>query len=128
MYLKDKPYPLIEETSVIIGLAMEVHKTLGKGFSEIVYKDALQYEFEMNCLQFEREKEFLIEYKNKILSHKFYADFIAFNAIIIEVKAKKGIIEDHYAQAINYLAASKCKVGLILNFGEGSLVFRRVIL
>lgn len=107
---------------------MEVHKTLGRGFSEIVYKDALEYEMKIRSIEFEREKEFLINYKKIILPHKFYADFVVFNAVIIEVKAKKGLADEHYAQAINYLAASKCKVGLLLNFGETSLIYKRVIL
>ncbi len=107
---------------------MEIHKILGKGFAEIVYKDALEYEMQLRCINFEREKEFLIEYKKVILPHKFYADFVVNHKLIVEVKAKRGVVEEHYAQTINYLAASKCKVGLILNFGESSLIYKRVIL
>ena len=114
--------------SVIIGIAMEVHRTLGRGFSEIVYKDAMEYEMNEKHIEYKREKEFLIKYKKVILPHKFFADFVVFDAVILEIKAQKGIVEDHYAQTINYLAASKCKVGLILNFGEASLIFKRVIL
>ena len=114
--------------SVIIGIAMEVHRTLGRGFSEIVYKDAMEYEMNEKHIEYKREKEFLIKYKKVILPHKFFADFVVFDAVILEIKAQKGIVEEHYAQTINYLAASKCKVGLILNFGEASLIFKRVIL
>jgi GxxExxY protein len=82
-------YVLSKETPVIIGLAIEVHKTPGKGFSEIVYKDALEHEMKIRAIGFEREKEFLIEYKNIILPHKLYTDFVIFNSIVIEVKAQK---------------------------------------
>ncbi|MEO8771697.1 MAG: GxxExxY protein [Ferruginibacter sp.] len=112
----------------MIGLAMEVHKTLGKGFSEIVYKDAMEHEMKMRFIEYTREKAFSVKYKDIVLAYKFFADFIVFDSVIIEVKAKKAIVEEHYAQTINYLAASKCKVGLILNFGESSLIYKRVIL
>lgn len=93
-------YALSKETAAIIGLAIEVHKTLGKGFAEIVYKDALEHEMRLNDIEYEREKEYLIEYKNFILPHKFYADFVAFNSVVIEIKAQKGITEDHYSQLL----------------------------
>ena len=128
MQYVNNSYLLSLETSEIIGLAMEVHKTLGKGFSEIVYKDALEYEMKMNAITYTREKEFLVSYKEIILPHRFYADFVVFDSVVLEIKAKKDIVEAHYAQTINYLAASKCKVGLILNFGEPSLIYKRVIL
>ena len=128
MNYQNDNYLLSAETSVIIGIAMEVHRTLGRGFSEIVYKDAMEYEMNEKHIEYKREKEFLIKYKKVILPHKFFADFVVFDAVILEIKAQKGIVEEHYAQTINYLTASKCKVGLILNFGEASLIFKRVIL
>ncbi len=121
-------YPLQEETYKIIGMAMEIHRILGKGFSEIVYKDALEYECKERGFFFEREKEYSVNYKGKILPHKFYADFVIFDKIIVEVKCKKGIIEDHYAQVLNYLAISKLEVGLLLNFHEKSLEQKRIVL
>ena len=117
-----------EESYQIIGKCMEVHNNLGAGFLEIVYKDALEYEFNKKGISFEREKEFLIQYKEKILPHKFYADFVVQNKIILEVKCSSTIIEKHYAQVINYLTISKLQVGLILNFSENSLEYKRVIL
>ena len=66
---------------------MDVHKTLGRGFLEIVYKDAIEYEFRNQNILFEREKEYPINYKGKILSHKFYADFVVYDKIILEIKA-----------------------------------------
>src|SRR5438105_4080444 len=112
-------YPLQELTSRIIGLGIEIHKILGPGFLEIVYKDAFEYEFITNHIFFEREKEFHIKYKSTILKHKFYADFIVFENVILEVKAKEGgIAEEDYARSINYLKCSGCKIGLILNFAR----------
>jgi len=126
--MEEKSYPLARETYTLIGIAMEIHRTLGKGFLEVVYKDAFEYELMKNKIHFEREKGFTVEYKDFVLPHKFYADFVIMDNVIVEIKAKSGIVEEHYAQVINYLAVSKCKIGLILNFGENSLQTKRVIL
>jgi len=112
----------------IIGICMDVHNNLGAGFLEIVYKDALEYEFKKAQIQFEREKEYLVNYKNVILPHKFYADFVVFNKIILEIKGKSSIAEEHEAQAINYLKVSGNKLALIVNFGEMKLNYRRIVL
>jgi len=128
MNFQKSQYHLSMETSIIIGIAMEVHKFLGRGFSEIVYKDAMEYEITKKGIEYEREKEYKVKYKEIILPHRFYADFVVYNAVILEIKASRGIVEEHYGQTINYLAASKCKVGLILNFGESSLICKRVVL
>ena len=121
-------YPLQEETYLLNGIAMEIHRTLGRGFLEIVYKDALELELRKREILFLREKEYTVDYKGTILPHKFYADFVVLNDIIVEVKAQKGIADEHYSQVLNYLAVSKCKIGLIYNFGEPSLIIKRVIL
>lgn len=121
-------YPLQEETYKIIGIAMEIHSVLGKGFSEIVYKDAFEYEFKKNNIFYEREKEYLVNYKDVILLHKFYADFVVYDKVILEVKSKRGIIEEHYSQVLNYLAISKLEVGLLVNFHEKSLDYKRIVL
>lgn len=121
-------YPLQGETDTIIGIGVEVHKTLGSGFLEIVYKDAFEYEFNAHTTPYEREKEYFIPYKDIVLAHKFYADFIVDDIVVLEVKAKEGGISDEdYAQVINYLKISGCKVGLILNFGKLRLDIKRVI-
>ncbi len=117
-----------EETHKIIDVCMEVHKKLGKGFLEIVYKDAIEYEFKNKNYPYEREKEYIIQYKDIILPHKFYADFIVFDKIILEVKSCNGIVDDFFARTINYLAVSKLKVGLIINFGKDSLEWKRLVL
>jgi GxxExxY protein len=124
----EQKYPLQSETGRIIGLCMEIHKILGKGLQEIVYKDALELEFKTNNILFEREKEYKIVYKNTELKHKFYADFVVDSKIVLEVKCCNSFAEDHYSQVINYLAISKCTIGLIVNFGTDSLQIKRVIL
>ena len=121
-------YPLQEETDVIIGIGIEIHKILGAGFLEIVYKDAYEYEYRKRNIIYEREKEYEILYKDSILPHKFYADFVVFNKVIVEIKAKEGgIAEEDYAQTLNYLKVSGCKIGLILNYGKLKLEIKRAI-
>ena len=117
-----------DETYKIIGICMEVHNNLGAGFAEIVYKDALEYEFKKAGIPFEREKEYEVKYKDIILPHKFYADFVVFDKIILEVKGVKAIIPEFYAQCINYLKVSQNKIALLVNFGELRLHYERVIL
>ncbi len=116
------------ETYEIIGLCMEVHRELGFGFSEIVYKDALENEANNKTIPIFREKEFNVYYKNKKLEHSYFADFVMFDNIIVEIKANpSGISNDHIAQTLNYLKASGCVVGLIVNFGRRSLEHKRLI-
>lgn len=107
---------------------MEIHRILGKGFLEVVYKDAFEYELRLRHIIYEREKEYTVTYKNTILPHKFFADFVIDNSIILEIKSKAGIIKQHQAQVLNYLAVSKLKIGLLLNFHEKSLHYQRIIL
>lgn len=90
-----------EESFTIIGKCFEVHNNLGSGFLEIVYKDALELEFQKAGIPYEREKKYTVNYKGEILSHKFYADFVVFDKIILEVKAVSGIADEFIAQAIN---------------------------
>jgi GxxExxY protein len=125
--IMQKNFPLKEETDLIIGIGIEIHKILGHGFLEIVYKDAYEYEFRKKLTEYEREKEYSIPYKDIILPHKFFADFIVLGKIILEIKAKDGISDEDYAQTINYLKCSGCKVGLILNFGRLRLDIKRVV-
>lgn len=119
---------LKEETYKIIGLCMEVHKILGKGHSEKIYGDALEYEFKINNIPYEREKKYNIEYKEVILSKYYFSDFTVFDEIILEIKAIESLSSSEIKQTLNYLAASKNKVGLLINFGEDSLKYKRVIL
>ena len=116
-----------EETFKIIGICMEVHRNLGPGLLEVVYKDALEIEFKANNLPFEREKEFSIEYKGVILPHKFYADFIVNEDIVLEVKAVKEFSGEHTAQLLNYMKLSDSEIGLLVNFQNKSLQHKRLV-
>ncbi len=127
MEIKNEYFPLKEETDKIIGIGIDIHKQLGFGFLEIVYKDAFEYELNNLNIFYEREKEYKISYKEIILPHKYDADFIVFNSVILEIKAKDGIADEDMAQIINYLKCSGCKVGLILNFGKMRLDIKRVV-
>ncbi|HWY12089.1 MAG TPA: GxxExxY protein [Bacteroidia bacterium] len=122
------PYPLNKITYEIIGSCFDVYNELGKGFLEIVYKDALQIEFNLRNIQFEREKKYEINYKGFTFPRYYLSDFVINNNIILEVKAQEGVLETNFKQIINYLAISKCKIGLLVNFGENSLKYKRIIL
>ncbi len=100
---------------------MEVHNILGKGFSESVYKDALEIEFRNNGVPYDRERRFDILYKGIKLPHFYNADFVLYNCIIFETKAIEMLTSGNLKQTLNYLAASRLKLGLLVNFGEDSL-------
>lgn len=117
-----------DETYKIIGICMEVHRNLGPGLLEIIYKDALEIELIDNNIPFEREQEFLIEYKGKILPHKFYADFVVNGDIILEIKAVKEFSSEHIAQILNYLKLANSEIGLLVNFQTKSLQHKRYML
>ena len=116
-----------EESYQIIGACMEVHSQLGMGLKEAVYKDALELEFKNKNLNYIREKMFCIEYKGIILNHKYFADFVILDSIILEVKASSFIVNNFVAQTINYLKASGLKLGIIANFGEKSFTYKRIV-
>jgi GxxExxY protein len=116
-----------QESYNIIGACMEVHKTLGSGFLESVYQEALGIELSKQNISFEEEKALNIIYKNIVLDKVFVADFVCYDKIIVELKAVKAITDDHRAQVINYLKATKMKLGLLVNFGESSLKYERFV-
>ena len=116
------------ESYQIIGLCMKVHRELGKGHDEVVYKDALEFEFGQAQIPFSREKEYRIQYKTIVLRHKYFADFVVCDKILLEAKAVECLTDSHVKQVLNYLAASKLKLGLLVNFGEDSLVYKRIVL
>ena len=118
---------LKEESYQLVGICMEIHRVLGMGFKEIVYKDALEYEFKNRNITYTREKEYKIEYKGIILPHRYYADFILHDSIILEVKASYAIANNFVTQIINYLKASGLQLGIVANFGEKSFVSKRVV-
>ncbi len=102
--------------------------TLGKGFSEVVYGDALEIELKSHGVPFGREVRFPIKYKGKVLKHQYIADFVIENKIIVALKAIEKLSSSQVKQTLNYLTASKLKLGLLVNFGEDSLSYKRVVL
>ncbi|MBR1711862.1 MAG: GxxExxY protein [Alloprevotella sp.] len=106
---------------------MAVHGALGRGFLEAVYQEALSLEFASLGIPFCQQKELDIYYRGTKLNKKYYADFVCYDRIIVELKATDSIAPEHEAQLINYLRATNMKLGLLINFGEDSLHFRRFI-
>ncbi len=96
---------------------MEIHRELGKGHDEVIYKDALVVELNRAGIPFSREKNYEITYKGVILPHYYYADFVVWEKILFEAKAVEKLTDSHLKQVLNYLAASKLRVGLLVNFG-----------
>ncbi|WP_321317250.1 GxxExxY protein [Labilibaculum sp.] len=116
-----------EKTYSIIGVCMAVHRSLGSGFLESVYSEVLTKEFEKRNIPFEREKKLELYYDGEKLNKYFKADFVCYNSIIVEIKSKIRIIKVDEQQIINYLKATNCEVGLLVNFGESSLKYKRFI-
>lgn len=115
-----------ELTGKIIGCAMEVHKYLGNGFQEVVYQRALSIELNLQGLEHEREKEMPLQYKGSDIGTR-RVDFFVMNKIMVEIKAVSQLEDVHLAQAINYLEAYHMQIGLLINFGNTSLQFKRVM-
>jgi len=117
-----------EEVFQLVGLCMEIHRELGKGHDEVIYKDALVVELTRAGIPFSREKNYEITYKGVVLPHYYYADFVIWDKILLEAKAVEKLTDSHIKQVLNYLAASKLRVGLLVNFGGDVLEWKRVIL
>src|SRR5689334_7651296 len=110
-----------QEVFRLIGLCMEIHRLLGKGHDEVIYKDALVVELSRANVPFAREKRFEVIYKDVILPHFYFADFVVWEKVLFEAKAIEKLADAHVKQVLNYLAASKLRVGLLVNFGGDSL-------
>ena len=98
------------------------------GATEVIYKDALVVELSRAGIPFSREKNYEITYKGVILPHYYYADFVVWDKILLQAKAVERLTDSHIKQLLNYLAASKLRVGLLVNFGGDSLEWKRVVL
>jgi GxxExxY protein len=116
-----------DESYQIIGACMEVHRELGCGFLEAVYQEALELEFIQMHIPYIREKELPIYYKGTQLQKTYRADFVCFGGIIVELKAQNALTGIDTAQVINYLKATGFELGILVNFGESSLKYERVI-
>ncbi len=115
------------ESYSIISACFEVHNKLGKGFKEIVYKDALELEFIKRKIPYQREKDFEVLYDGKKLPHCFSADFTVYDKILLEAKATSQEIEKFVKQTLNYVSVCGFRLGIIVNFGCDSLVFKRIV-
>lgn len=117
-----------EECYRIIGAAMKVHNCLGFGFLESVYQEALGIEMMRRGIDFEREAPLPIMYHGILLSQRFRADFVCCDDIIVETKAVESLTNAHRAQVINYLHATGCRLGILINFGShGKLEWERIV-
>ena len=112
-------------TRRIIAAAMKVHSTLGNGFQEVIYQRAMQIEMPFHDLNFEREKELPISYRDRKIGTR-RVDFFVEGIIMVELKAIIKLEDVHLAQAMNYLEAYNMEIGLLINFGAKSLEFKRV--
>lgn len=117
-----------DEAFAIIGKCMDVHRILGHGFLESVYKDALEYELDRAQIPFLREEPFEIPYKDTILKRKYYAYFTVMDKIILEAKALDGLPTELTSRAINYLKVSGYQLCLLVNFGRPNFEFKRIVL
>lgn len=115
------------ETYAIIGAAMEVHRELGCGYLEAVYRRALEIEFENRQIAFTNEVNIPIRYKAQSLALGYRADFVCFDTILVEIKALDGLGPVEQAQVLNYLKGAGLKRGLLLNLGQTSLQYRRLV-
>lgn len=116
-----------DESYKIRGALFAVHNELGCGFLERVYQDALEVEFRLRNIPYEREKAIQIVYKGEPLGEPYRADFVCYGKVIIELKSVSEILDVHRAQIINYLKATKMKLGFLVNFGEESLNIERIV-
>jgi len=116
-----------ELTREIIGAAMEVNKTLGNGFLESVYEESLAIEFDLRNIPYKRQKGIDVFYKEQ-LAKQFVCDFLVGEKVLVEIKAIKAITGVEEAQVLNYLRATGIEVGLLINFGEQSLKYKRLVM
>lgn len=116
-----------ELTGTIIGAAMEVHSNLGPGFLESVYEAAMAIEFNLRKVPYERQKMLSVIYKGE-KAKDFLCDFLVCGKVLVELKAISALTNNEEAQILNYLKATGLKVGLLINFGERSLKYKRFVL
>lgn len=117
-----------KESFNITGAAMHVYNTLGPGFLEAVYQEALELEFVKRNISYEREKELTISYDGIVLKQTYRADFVCYDNIIVELKAVSHLDDSHRSQVFNYLKATGLKLGLLFNFGNANgLEFERKV-
>lgn len=117
-------YVYKEESSILLGLAFQLHKELGCGFKEKVYQDAFEVLLKENNIPYEREKHITMTYHGVVLQHDYYYDFLCYDKIGVELKANSEIVGEFESQLINYLHVGNHQLGLLLNFGTTSLQYK----
>jgi GxxExxY protein len=117
-----------EEVYAIIGAAFDAHNQLGAGFLESVYQEALEIELKRRNILYQSQPELHIYYRDQVLTKTFRPDLVVENKIIVEIKANEQLCGADEAQLLNYLHATKMKLGLLINFGSTKLEWRRRIL
>lgn len=116
-----------EEVFKLVGFCMEIHREIGKGQDEVLYKDAMVVELQHAQIPFARERKYEVAYKGVVLPHHYRADFVVGDKILFEAKAVERLADAHVKQVLNYLAASKLELGLLVNFGSDSLEWKRIV-
>jgi GxxExxY protein len=116
-----------EESFKIIGACMKVHRSLGVGFLEAVYEEALEKEFHIQNIPFKRQVKLPLYYDNQLMKKQYRADFVCYESIVIEIKAVSQIPVIFYSQLTNYLKCTKMELGMLINFGMPSLFYKRII-
>ena len=116
-----------EETYKIIGACMKVHASLGNGFLESVYQEALEKQFIKENIPFQRHEKLNVIFNHEKLKKYFVADFVCYDKVVLELKAVSFLRQDDERQLLNYLKATSMEVGLLVNLGQKSLVWKRMI-
>ena len=116
-----------EETYKVIGACMKVHRNLGSGFLESVYQEALEKEFGSQQIEFQRQLKLRLMYDGQTMKKYFVADFVCYEKILLEIKAANFLVKEAEAQVINYLKSTELPLGLLINFGQKSLMWKRFI-
>ena len=128
-----KPLPHLDnllfkdEVYALVGAAMDVHRELGNGFLEAVYQEALEMELTLRKIPFRSQVELHIPYKGAYLKKRYIADLVAFDEILVELKAISVLTSVEEAQVIHYIKASNLPLGVLINFGASSLQFKRMV-
>jgi len=116
-----------DESFKIIGACMKVHNELGTGFLEAVYEEALEIEFHKQQIPYQKQVRLHLNYEGQQLKKMYRADFICYDKIILELKVVQNVPIVFYKQLKNYLKATNLELGILINFGESSLTYKRIL-
>ena len=116
-----------DESYAIVGACMKVHSALGAGFLEAVYQEALENEFTKRKIPFKRQHKLSVYFDGQKLKKYYIADFLCYDNIILELKVIQYLSSSQYKQLQNYLKATNMKLGMLINFGNTSLQYKRII-